>query len=101
MTALGSNIRIMRAAAHRELSAETRRCNRVPVIRMDAMITARVTDGENPVIIQYPHNTVMMITERIFWCPMAYSGHSARERIIVMIPTCSPLSASMCANPAF
>ncbi len=62
--------------------------------------TALVTDGESPVIMAYIHSNTIVATMpwvRIF---NRLRGHSAMETNKHITPTCSPLNAKMCANPA-
>ena len=67
----------------------------------DAIITARVTDGDSPVIIAKIHNN-MSVTRylhlRIYGTNI--NGKRIKEQSTAIIATCSPLSASICAVPA-
>ena len=95
----GENTKIKMAAKHRELYGLCCRCKILAVINIVAIITARVTDGDNPVIRAYPQSNIIVIIYLRRRLPIIFNGNKNKLIINDIIPTCSPLNARMCASP--
>ena len=92
-------IKTIIAAKHRELNGLWWRWKMCAVRNTVAMITARVTDGDSPVIIAYIHKIIRVIIYRILRPLIKSIGYKRNVTKKVMIPTCSPLNANIWANP--
>lgn len=100
-SALGSNNNMTNAARHKALKELCFRCRSVASSSEEAMIVARVTDGDSPVIIAKIHNNINItryLHLRIYRTNI--NGKRRKEQNAVIIATCNPLSASMWAAPA-
>lgn len=65
-----------------------------------AMMQARTTDGDKPVIKAYAHSNVMVMMPRTYRMEVYRRGYSIIQMMRPMIPVCSPLTANMCDKPA-
>ena len=84
---LGEKTNIIIAAKHNELYGLWWRCNIRDRRNIDAIITARVTDGEKPVINAYAHNKVIVMINLNFRRPTRSMGYSNIAINNVIIPT--------------
>ena len=65
-----------------------------------AIIQARTTDCDKPVIMAYAHCNVMVMMPRTYGMEVFRRGRSIIQMMRPMMPVCSPLTANKCDKPA-